>query len=292
MALSERAQRLRDATPEEAELDDLVACLDADDDHERVVALEALGRLALAGRDVSPAVESIDLRTWDADMFEHSLSLTPGPSDEEAILPRAVAFAVCALVLTDHVPETALRELLAVHERQYPSFDAEGRTYTAVREVGWALASAIIVDADHLDALLALADHDDELVRRVAAAGLSDVAEEYRSVHEEPVPRRPELVAHAAELVAGSGNERVRYRAGFTLFEFAIERRAVVRDRIPLLRDALGDDYYLVRKEAAGVLGVLGADEAVDDLERLAESDPTEDVREAAERALGRIDDD
>ncbi|MFD1524947.1 HEAT repeat domain-containing protein [Halolamina salina] len=290
MTVTDRTASLRDAartSPGEADLDALVDCLRADVAEERIAGAEALGLLALAGRDVSAAVDAAELREWELDLFERSVGFTPG-LDDEVIIPRTVAFAVCASVVTDHLDPAALVELVGVHERQYPEFDADGRRYTAVGEVGWALASTVIVDEDRLDALLALLEHDDRTVRHVAAAALSDVAEEYRSVHGHPVPRREELADTAAGLLA-SDDERLRYRGAFTLYEFGMEEPTLLQDRLPRIRAALDDEYYLVRKEAAGMLGFVGDEASVPELSRLAESDPSDDVRTKAADALGSI---
>ena len=290
MTVTDRTAALRDAartSPEEAGLDALVDCLRADDAEERTVGAEALGLLALAGRDVSAAVDAAEFGEWELELFERSVGFTPG-LDDEVIIPRTVAFGVCASVLTDHLEPAALVELVGIHERQYPEFDVDGRRYTAVGEVGWALASTIIVDEHHLDALLAFLEHDDRTVRHVAAAALSDVAEEYQSVHGHPVPRRDELADTAAELLA-SDDDRLRYRGAFTLYEFGMEAPSLLTDRLPLLRATLDDEYDLVRKEAAGMLGFVGDETAVDGLSHLAESDPEEAVRAKAADALEAI---
>ncbi|WP_435119648.1 HEAT repeat domain-containing protein [Halolamina sp. C58] len=291
MTVTDRTAALREAartSPAEADLDALVDCLRADATEERIVGAETLGLLALAGRDVSPAVDAFEFEAWELEPFERSVGFTPG-LDEEVIIPRTVAFGVCASVVTDHLDPGTLVELVEIHERQYPEFDADGRRYTAVGEIGWALASTVIIDEDRLDALLGLLDHDDRTVRHVAAAALSDVAEEYRSVHGHPVPRREELAATAAELLATSDDDRLRYRGAFTLYEFGMEAPGLLRDRLPLLRAALDDEYALVRKEAAGMLGFVGDEAAVDALEELAESDPSDDVQTKAAGALESI---
>jgi Kef-type K+ transport system membrane component KefB len=247
----------------------------------------ALGHLALAGRDVSGYVDRLDQIQGDTELLDAPVRLSIDPESEEWFQPRAVAFAVAALTLTGAVERTdGVRSIVSAHERQYAEFDAERRTITAVREVGWAFASVAIYTDGYLDVIVGLTERDDDTVRRVGAAALSDVAEEYAPIRGTYPDETPRHVAVAAGLLASDPRPRVRYYGAFALYEFALGRPELVRSRSDVLEAALSDDEELVRKDAAGALGLVGATEAIPALRDLAESDPAERVRNAAAEAL------
>ncbi|MFD1600068.1 HEAT repeat domain-containing protein [Halobellus rarus] len=295
MTEADRASRLSDAArrePMAVDLDELGACLAADSRAARRHAAEALGRLALAGRDVEPYADRLDRLLADTELLDAGVQLSVDPDSEGWFQPRVVAFAAAALVVTGTVnrPET-IGSAVRAYERAHPEFDAETRTIEAVREVGWALASVAIYTDGYVDVLVGLTERDDDLVRRVGASALSDVAEEYPPIREEYPAETPRLVAVAAGLLASDPHPRVRYHAAFALYEYALGRPELVGERSDVLAAALGDDAELVRKDAAGTLGLVGATDPVPVLRELSETDPSERVRDAAAKALNSLTD-
>ena len=286
MTDAERAARLRDAArraPATVDLEELGPHLAADSIEARARALETLGRLALAGRDVESYADRLDRCYGDRDLLDAPVRLSTERDSEAWVQPRALAFAVAALALTGAVDRgDAIRSAVNAYENQHPEFDAEMRTNTAIREVGWGFASVVIFTDGYVDVILSLVDRDDATVRRVGASALSDVAEEYAPVRDEYPDETPRLVADAAERLATDPHPRVRYHAAFALTEYAMDRPELVRPRADVLSAALRDEAALVRKEAAATLGFVGATDAVPALRDLAETDPDERVREAA----------
>ncbi|QCC49257.1 HEAT repeat domain-containing protein [Halobellus limi] len=290
MTDANRASRISEAArrePTAVELEELGACLDADSRAARGHAAEALGRLALAGRDVEPYADRLGGLLADTELLDAGVRLSVDPDAEGWFQPRVVAFAAAALVLTGSVERAdTIESAVRAYERSHPEFDAETRTVTAVREVGWALASVVIYTDGYVDVLVSLTERDDDLVRRVAASALSDVAEEYPPIRDAFPDETPRLVAVAAESLASDPHPRVRYHAAFALYEYALGRPELVRGRRDVLVAALEDESELVRKDAAGTLGLVGATDAVPALRELAESDPADRVRGSAADAL------
>lgn len=287
--------------PDAVSLDAIEFCLDSGSTAVRARAAEALGHLALSGRDVAGARDRLDALLADVDALAEPAPLSVEGREEQVFQPRAVAFGVAALALSGRAdPASLLRLALRAYERRYPEFDADARGYAAVGDLGWALASVVILTDDYGAELCDLAADPDPLIRRVATAGLSDVAEEYAPVRGESPPNAADLADAAAERLADEPDDRVRYRAAFALYEFGLRDPDVVRGRVEVLCRALDDEYALVRREAAGALGVLGGD-AVDGADadlavlpddavaalRALTDDPDPRVREAASAALG-----
>lgn len=290
MTDADRASRLRDTArraPARVDLDELETCLDADSEAVRRHAAEALGCLALAGRAVGGFADRLDRLLDDTELLDAPVRLSIDQHSEEWFQPRAVAFAVAALASTGAVDrEAAITSAVNAYERQYSEFDAEMRTIAAIREIGWAFASVAIYTDGYLDVLVGLTEADDDIIRRVGASALSDVAEEYPPVREEYPDETPRLVAVAAGLLASDPHPRVRYHAAFALYEYALGKPELVRGRRDVLVAALEDESELVRKDAAGTLGLVDATDARPALRELAESDPSERVRDAAAEAL------
>ncbi|MGQ4556092.1 HEAT repeat domain-containing protein [Halobellus sp. GM3] len=250
-------------------------------------AATALGLLALAGRDVSPGLEGIQRLQRDVELLSEPARLTVEAGPEgEVFQPRAVAFAVASLAVTGELdPSEAVPELVAAHERRYPEFDPDAAAYTAFREVGWALASVVILADGHVERLAELTASESDTLRRAGAAALANIAEEYPPIRGHYPDETPRLVSLAADRLASDSHRRVRYHAAFALYEFGQGRPDLVRET-DALRDALDDEYALVRTEAAGALGVVDATDAVSALRDRAVADSDSQVREAAADAV------
>jgi HEAT repeat protein len=282
---SERLAAIAREQPDDVDLDALGICLDADSAAVRLRAAEALAHLALSGRDVSRLEDRIESLLADTDLLDERVRLSVDESDG-FFQPSSVGFAVSAMVLTGQAdPESLLRLAARAYERHHAAFDAVQQGYAAVRDLGWALASVVILTDAYETALIDLVTHADPTVRRIGTAGLSDVAEEYAPIRGRLPAETPRLVATAADRLATDRDRRVRYYAAFTLYEFALDDAGAVTGRSDTLRAALDDEYDLVRKEAAGALGTLGAVEATAEIRELRD-DPSARVREAAASAL------
>ncbi|MFB6252002.1 MAG: HEAT repeat domain-containing protein [Halobellus sp.] len=274
--------------PERVDLDALGICLDADSEAVRLGAAEALARLALSGRDVSRHRARIESLLADTDLLDERIRLSVDDSDG-FFQPGAVGFAVSAMVLTGHAdPESLLRVAARAHERRHSEFEAEIRRYSAVRDLGWALASVVIFTDAHEATLMDLVASADSTSRRIATAGLAAIAEEYAPICGDLPEATQRMVVVAADRLATDPERRVRYHAAFTLHEFALDDPETISGRLETLRAALDDEYDLVRKEAVGALGVLGVVDAAAEIRELRD-DPSERVKEAAASALDNL---
>jgi HEAT repeat protein len=276
-------------TPDAVDPADLALHLETGTATERGRLAAAIGHLELAGRDVAPCYDSLRELYDSPDALAEPVRLSVA-ADDGWFQPRAAAFATAALVLTGAVDADAwLPDLVDAHRGRYPEFDADIQTYTAVREVGWALASVVIYADGYARPLLRLLDADADLLRRVGAAALSAVAEEHAPIRGRLPDTTSDIVTTLAERLAVDPHPRVRYHAVFGLHEFGLDDPDAITGRAAALRNALDDQEPLVRMEAAGALAVAGVTDAVDGLRDLSASDPDRRVREAAEEALAKL---
>lgn len=276
--------------PDAVDPDDLAGRLRTGTATDRASVAAAVGYLALAGRNVEPCFDPLRGLYGIPDALAEPARLSVSEGPEGAFQPRAVAFATATLAVTGAIDtEVWLTELVDAHRDRYPEFDADARTYTAVREVGWAFASVVIYTDRYTGAVLALLDDDSDLLRRLGAEALSDVAEEYAPIRGRLPETTARVVDALADRLATDADPRVRYYAAFGLHEFGLDDPATITDRIGIVRGALDDESPLVRKEAAGALAVAGATDALEDLRRLSASDPDSRVREAADEAAATL---
>jgi HEAT repeat protein len=99
----------------------------------------------------------------------------------------------------------------------------------------------------------------------------------------------PEAKAAIPALIKALGDQDVHVRilAANTLGDIGSE----ANEAVPALIKAPGDPEVLVRRHTAGALSRIGpeAKEALPELERLAEKDPDQSVRQSASEALKKI---
>lgn len=124
-------------------------------------------------------------------------------------------------------------------------------------------------------------DDGQKRVRNNALASLADLADEYPDELHQHSSRYIELLE--------DDEERIRYNATSVLASLAKHHPEAVAPAIPCFRDLLDVDHTWTRGNACWALGYLRADEALDDLEDVQQTDSDEWVRDAAEYAVGRI---
>lgn len=126
-------------------------------------------------------------------------------------------------------------------------------------------------------------DADNFKLRANATGLLADLADEYPDQVRSVVPQAIELLTHE--------DEKVRYNATSILARVAKAHPDEVQRGIDPLIDSLDDDFPYTRLNACWALGYLKAESGRDQLEELANHDPDDEVRNAAEYALSEIND-
>jgi len=126
-----------------------------------------------------------------------------------------------------------------------------------------------------------LLDAEDDRLRANAAGLLADLAGEYSDQVVSVVPRAIELL--------DDPDEKARYNATSILSRVAKRRPADVEPAIDPLVSVLNDDFPHSRANACWALGYVGADRALEQLEALERSDPSEEVQHAAAFAVDEI---
>lgn len=121
-------------------------------------------------------------------------------------------------------------------------------------------------------------------LRANAAGLLADLADEYPDQVQSTVPEAIELLADK--------DEKARYNATSILARVAKKQQAAVEPAINPLIDVLEDEFPDTRANACWALGYLEAGRALDRLETIVESDPSEDVRNAASFAVSEVSED
>lgn len=135
-----------------------------------------------------------------------------------------------------------------------------------------------------LPTVIELLDAEAYRVRANAAGLLAELADQYPESVRSAVPRVIDLL--------DDEDEKVRYNATSILAHVAKAYPDDVEAATEPLIDALDEEFSYSRLNACWALGYLEAMQARDALESVRHSDQNEEVRDAAEQALQRIDQD
>jgi HEAT repeat protein len=192
---------------------------------------------------------------------------------------------------------------------------ADATAITAIQRVAEAYSDAV---APITPQLIAYLDGSDETHRIGALAVLGTLSKDYPNVAEETIPTAIELLdaghyklrANAAGLLADLADEypdqvkpvvpqaielledpdeKARYNATSILARVAKADPDAVEPAINPLIDALDEDLAYTRSNACWALGYLKANDAVDRLREVEETDSNEEVRHAASVAIDEI---
>lgn len=196
--------------------------------------------------------------------------------------PPAENKAVLALArIAKEYPESILpvtRDLLAYAER------ADGSTGpSALAALGHVSKEYPNVAESTIPTLVDLLDAESFYVRANAAGLLAELADAYSSQLTDAIPRVTELLEDEDE------DEKVRYNATSILARVAKTHPTAVEPAIGSLIGVLDDEFAYSRSNACWALGYLEAAAAESELERLADSDSSEEVRNAARWALQQL---
>jgi HEAT repeat protein len=248
--------------------------------------------------EVTPAVEAVtEVLTPEAD---------PGLLDDAITIVSEVADSSPGAVV-DAVPKLA-----ALLQDGSP---ADAAAITAIQRVAGPYPDAVVPIAPQLTAYLG---ESDESHRIGALAVLGTLSTDYPNVAEDTIPTAIELLdadhyklrANAAGLLANlaaeypnqvkpvvpraielldDSDEKARYNATSILARIAKADPEAVEPGIEPLIDALDEDFAYARSNAAWALGYLGAENALERLRGIEETDPNEEVRHAASVAIDEI---
>lgn len=194
--------------------------------------------------------------------------------------PPAESSAVLALTrIAEEYPEAVLpaADLLLEYIE-----DTDGSaTTSALAAIGYLSKPYPNVAERAIPRLIDLLDADSRYYRANAGGVLADLADEYPGEVREAVPQATDLLNDI--------DEKARYNATSILARVAKAYPGDVEPAIGALIDVLEDDFPYTRSNACWALGYVEATTAEAYLETLAESDPNEDVEEAAKFALGQL---
>lgn len=137
------------------------------------------------------------------------------------------------------------------------------------------------VAEDTIPTAIELLDADHYKLRANAAGLLADLADEYPDRVKPVVPQAIELL--------GDSDEKARYNATSILARIAKAEPDAVEPAIKPLIDALDEDFAYTRSNACWALGYLTAEDALDRLREVEETDPNGEVRHAASVAIDEI---
>jgi HEAT repeat protein len=189
-------------------------------------------------------------------------------------------------------PEEVLPLVSKLEQCVSNSFEGQEREKTNMTAAQFALGMVAKeypnVAIENLPRFAEMTEVENRYVSTNAMALLGDLADEYRSELVEYLPRAIE------ELDAE--DKRMRCNALLVITRIAKEYPARVEREagIDRIAEMLNEDLKRTRDHACWALMYLGerASESVPDLEAVAEDDPSKRVREVAEMALDKIEDD
>lgn len=251
-------------------------------------------------QEVAPFAEDIvPMLSVDQDdaFLEGAIPYVAAVADAE---PKAVLDAVPRLAALLQTNPTKRYELLLSLTRianQYPDAvvpvtddlleyiedetDADDRG-TAIAAIGYIAQEYPHVVEPAIPTFIDLLEADSQWLRANASGVLADLAEEY--------PGQLRLAANPVIDLLSDEDKRARYHATSILARVAEEYPADVESATDLLVEMLEEDLARTRKDACWALGGLRAETARDELEAIHREDANDDVRAAAEWALGEID--
>ena len=296
--------RLADLAEEKPEacldvLPQLTTTLQTAEPAEQAEALHILSLLAEEfPEQVTPAAdEVIKFLTVDrhADIQKDGISFVKAVAERN---PGAVVDAVprLAALLQDGPPAkgtamNALTRIAKIHPDAVVPVVPQLVTYIEegddVHRVGGLAVLGMVskeypqVAEDIIPTARSLLDAEDDKVRTNATGLLADFADEYPDEIRPTVPRAVELLSDE--------EERVRYNATSILARVARKYPGEVEAGIPPLIDSLDDDNPYTRSNACWALGYMASESALERLEELIDTDPDEEVRNAAAFAVSEI---
>lgn len=277
----------------------LTDTLESSDPDLRAMALEALTGLADASPDtVTPVADDV-VELLDA-------------NEDPRVVPDAVEFVATLATRTPSAVIDAAPKLAVLLE---DDTQAQSRVIVALKRISETYPDAVVPAASALQDYVTDGDSD----QRIAAlAVLGMIAKEYPDIAESMIGTTTDLLtvdsdrlrANAAGLLADLADtypeqikgvvpeaiellddpdKKARHNATSILARIAKTYPEEVTPAIDPLRTSLNDDFTSARANACWALGYLEAEQALEDLETLATSDPSEEVRDAAEFAVSEI---
>ena len=273
----------------------------------------------LQGSD--PAIQADAVTILSSVAQEHPEEVTPAAEDIIEFLaseadPDVLADAITIVAeIADSNPGAvvdAVPKLAAVLQDGSP---ADATATTAIQRIAEAYPDAVVPITPQLTAYLG---ESDESHRIGALAILGILSKDYPDVAEDTIPTAIELLdadryklrANAAGLLADladaypdqvkpvvpraielldDSDEKARYNATSILARIAKTDPDAVEPAIEPLIDALDEGFAYARSNACWALGYLAAEDALERLRDIEETDPNEEVRHAASVAIDEI---
>lgn len=277
----------------------LTEALEASEPDVRAMALEALATMGETyPGHVTPASESVIARldpASDARLRADAVGFVASVAEHD---PAAVVDAAPTLaVLVQDDTEAASRAIVALSRiaKRHPEAVAPAAAVLqervadedAPQRVGALAALGQIAKSypDIAESTISIArdllDTESDRLRSNAAALFADFAE--------TEPERVRSVVPKAIELLDDTDERARYNATSILARVAEPFPDDVEQAIDPLVGTLEEEFEFTRSNACWALGYLEAERALPELENLAESDPSENVRNAADVAVDEI---
>jgi len=198
-------------------------------------------------------------------------------SDDETVRRNSVYVLTC---VAEEYPEEvlpAVQDVIGTLEKG----DPDGSKSSLIGKVSRHYPDATV---DAVPTLRELLHEDTDLKTTANAVGtLADIAAEYPEVIVEHgcVEAASELLEH--------DDETVRYNACGLLEEVSKGKPEAIQPVVPKLLERLEDDHEGVRVKTIYVLGETCERRALEHLKNIEEEDPSDRVREIAEKAVWRI---
>jgi hypothetical protein len=148
--------------------------------------------------------------------------------------------------------------------------------------IGQVLKKYPIFGEPMIPELAEMLDEKNHRVRNNALATLTDLSDEYPEKLKEYVPRLGDLL--------DDEDEYIRYNAVTSLSRIGIEYPSEVEGFSPRVIGMLDSELDRTRESACWFLGYVGHEQARSELEKVANGDPSKDVREAAETSIVNLD--
>lgn len=277
----------------------------------------------LRGSDVEPDIQAASLAilgTVSEEYPEHVIPVADDvlslldPDSDARLHPDAIQVVAA---IADRNPDAVVDgvpKLAALLQDDPP---AEQILITAVTRIAVAYPAAVVPVASELVTYL---EEGDDAQRIRAIAGVGAISKEYPEVAESTIPTAVELLesdrarlrANAAGLLAELAEEypehvqdavprvielladedqKARYNATSILARVAKAHPAALDGAVEPLLDALDEEFPYARSNACWALGYVGAERALEPLEDIRNTDPNEEVQNAATAAINEITD-
>jgi HEAT repeat protein len=163
----------------------------------------------------------------------------------------------------------------------YLDSDATIDRVVVLAAVGYVSKQYPMVAEESIPTVVELLDAENYRVRANAAGLLAELTNDYPDRMVPDIPRFVELL--------DDDDEKARYNATSILAGLAKTHPEQVRSAVEGLVEMLDEEFQYSRSNACWALGRIRAPEAREKLQIVAQSDPKNEVRETAERALEQI---